>query len=187
MSLAYPHVDALWRRGRRLPRPELGDHGRRHDLGVGAAASWRRSAMPARSACSPAGHGSGRLAEEIVATRALTVGPFGVNLIVMHPQLRRAGAGLLGARGRPCRAGRRAAAARGDPAAQGGRYQGGLLRPLAGARQEAGPHRCRCAGDRGHGGRRPYRSSVDLRPGPGDPPSSPRCRCSWPAASAMAR
>ena len=75
--------------------------------------------------------GPERLAEEIAATAALTDRPFGVNLIVMHPQLdelvdvcleHRVGHVVL-AGGLPPREAMRAA--------QGGRRQGGLLRAVA--------------------------------------------------------
>ncbi len=71
---------------------------------------------------------------------------------------------------------------------EGRRRQADLLHPGAGAGQAAGPHGRRRAGDRGHGGRRPYR--------PGRRPAcwrrrscrtSARCRSSSPAASAAAR
>ena len=52
------------------------------------------------------------LAEEIAATAALTGRPFGVNLIVMHPQLDELVEVCVDARGRPRRAGGRPAAAR---------------------------------------------------------------------------
>ena len=128
-----------------------------------------------------------RLAAEIAATAALTGRPFGVNLIVMHPQLDELADVCLDARvGHVVLAG--GLPPRGHPAAQGGRGQGRLLRAGAGARQEAGAHRRRRARDRGHGGRRPYRAGLDLGPGAGDPAlRRPRCRCSSPAASAAAR
>ena len=80
----------------------------------------------------------------------------------------------LAAQGRPCRARRRPAARRRHPADQGRRRQGDLLRPGAGAGQEAGAHRRRCDHHRGHGGGRPYRPGLDQRAGAGDPAADPR-------------
>ena len=72
------------------------------------------------------------LASEIAATSELTGQPFGVNLIVMHPQLEQLARRLPRRRGRPCRAGGRLAAAETMAAAEGGRRQGDVLRaPLA--------------------------------------------------------
>jgi enoyl-[acyl-carrier protein] reductase II len=84
----HDRVDRLWQRGRRF----LGS-----DLAVlGGAMTWV-SERRLVSAISNAGGfgvlacgsmGPERLSEEIGATLALTDRPFGVNLIVMHPQLR---------------------------------------------------------------------------------------------------
>jgi enoyl-[acyl-carrier protein] reductase II len=80
-------VDALWQRGRTFLGTELAV--------LGGAMTWV-SERQLVSAISNAGGfgvlacgsmGPERLAEEIVATAALTGQPFGVNLIVMHPQL----------------------------------------------------------------------------------------------------
>jgi enoyl-[acyl-carrier protein] reductase II len=85
-----PHarVGALWERGRRF----LGS-----DLAILAGAMTWVSERRLVAAISNAGGfgvlacgamGPERLAEEIQATLAMTDRPFGVNLIVMHPQLR---------------------------------------------------------------------------------------------------
>jgi enoyl-[acyl-carrier protein] reductase II len=84
----HDRVDRLWQRGRRF----LGS-----DLAIlGGAMTWV-SERRLVSAISNAGGfgvlacgsmGPERLSEEIGATLALTDRPFGVNLIVMHPQLR---------------------------------------------------------------------------------------------------
>ena len=76
-----------------------------------------------------------RSSEEIAATQALTQRPFGVNLIVMHPQLCSWRRSAL-TEGRPCRAGGRAAAGRRAGAPQAGRRQGDGLRACAGHRQK---------------------------------------------------
>jgi enoyl-[acyl-carrier protein] reductase II len=109
------------------------------------------------------------LAEEIAGTQALTHKPFGVNLITMHPRLdelievclaTKVGHVVLAGGIPPGRRSKRH---------QGWRRQGDLLRPRAGAGQEAGAQRRRCAGHRGLGGRRPYRPGVAHRAGAGDP------------------
>ena len=63
------------------------------------------------------------------------------------------------------------------------------FRAGAGAGQEADALGRRRAGDRGDGGRRPYRPGVDQRAGAGDPAARRRTtsRCSSPAGSAAAR
>jgi enoyl-[acyl-carrier protein] reductase II len=87
MSLAYPHVDALSRRGRDFLGSELAI--------MGGAMTWvsERQLVAAISNAGAFGvlacgaMDPARLGEEIVATRAQTGRSFGVNLIVMHPQL----------------------------------------------------------------------------------------------------
>ena len=87
MAGAYPHVDALWRRGRDFLGTEFAI--------LGGAMTWvsERQLVAAISDAGAFGvlacgaMGPERLAEEIVATKARTGCPFGVNLIVMHPQL----------------------------------------------------------------------------------------------------
>jgi enoyl-[acyl-carrier protein] reductase II len=87
MAGAYPHVDALWRRGRDFLGTEFAI--------LGGAMTWvsERQLVAAISDAGAFGvlacgaMGPERLAEEIVATKARTGSPFGVNLIVMHPQL----------------------------------------------------------------------------------------------------
>jgi enoyl-[acyl-carrier protein] reductase II len=83
----HDRVDALWQRGRRF----LGS-----DLAIlGGAMTWvsERQLVAAISNAGGFGvlacgsMGPKRLGEEIAATAALTDRPFGVNLIVMHPQL----------------------------------------------------------------------------------------------------
>ena len=56
-----------------------------------------------------------------------------------------------------------------DRADQGGRRQAGLLRPGAGAGEEADALGRRRVGHRGHGGGRPHRPGLDLGPRAGDP------------------
>jgi len=150
-------------RGPRLSRHAHRHHGRRHDLGCRSAASWRRSPMPAAFGVIACGSmGPAALGAEIAATADLTQRPFGVNLIIMHPELEAlAGACLVAAR-RPCRAGRRLAVGVHDPPAQGGRRQGHGLRPIGRHRQEAGQDGRRRAHHRGHGG--PAVISVRSRP-----------------------
>jgi enoyl-[acyl-carrier protein] reductase II len=90
-ALTTPHrhdrVDGLWQRGCRFLGTELAV--------LGGAMTWV-SERHLVSAISNAGGfgvlacgsmGPERLAEEIAATAAVTDRPFGVNLIVMHPQL----------------------------------------------------------------------------------------------------
>jgi enoyl-[acyl-carrier protein] reductase II len=87
MAGAYPHIDALWRRGRDFLGTEFAI--------LGGAMTWvsERQLVAAISEAGAFGvlacgaMGPERLAEEIVATKARTGCPFGVNLIVMHPQL----------------------------------------------------------------------------------------------------
>ena len=55
-----------------------------------------------------------QLGAEIAATQALTAQPFGVNLIIMHPQLEQLIEVCLEQRGRPRRAGGRPAGRRHD-------------------------------------------------------------------------
>ena len=83
----HPLVEALWARGRRF----LGS-----DLAVlGGAMTWVSERRLVAAISNAGGFGvlacgamdPDRLAQEIVATQALTDRPFGVNLIVMHPQL----------------------------------------------------------------------------------------------------
>ena len=83
----HPLVEALWARGRRF----LGS-----DLAVlGGAMTWVSERRLVATISNAGGFGvlacgamdPDRLAQEIVATQALTDRPFGVNLIVMHPQL----------------------------------------------------------------------------------------------------
>ena len=106
---------------------------------------------------------------EIAETKARTDRPFGVNLITMHPQLSELIDVCAKHQRRPCRARRRAAAGRRDRADQGERREADLLRAGARAGEEADALGRRRAGDRGHGGRRPYRPGLDLGPGAGDP------------------
>ena len=114
------------------------------------------------------------LAAEIAGTRRLTDRPFGVNLIVMHPQLDRLVEVCLDLRvghvvlagGLPSRDA--------DPRPEGQRRQGGLLRAQPRRRPQAGAQRGRRARHRGHGGGRPYRPGLDLGPGPGDPAARAR-------------
>lgn len=87
MSIATPHLDALWKRGTEFL-------GTRFAI-MGGAMSW----VSERNLVSAISNGGGfgviacgamspeLLAKEIVATKALTTQPFGVNLITMHPQL----------------------------------------------------------------------------------------------------
>jgi enoyl-[acyl-carrier protein] reductase II len=87
MGLAYPQVDALSRRGREFLGSELAI--------MGGAMTWvsERQLVAAISNAGAFGvlacgaMDPARLREEILATRAQTERPFGVNLIVMHPQL----------------------------------------------------------------------------------------------------
>lgn len=83
----FAHLDLLWRRGREFLGTETAI--------MGGAMSWV-SERHLVSALSNAGGfgviacgsmGPDLLAVEIVATRALTSAPFGVNLITMHPEL----------------------------------------------------------------------------------------------------
>ena len=75
---------------------------------------------------------------------------------------------LRAARSHPRRPRRRPAAARRDRPDQGQWRQIDLLRPGAGAGEEADPLGRRRAGDRGDGGGRPYRPGLDLGARPGD-------------------
>jgi enoyl-[acyl-carrier protein] reductase II len=86
-ATTYPRVDALWQRGRRF----LGS-----DFAVlGGAMTWVSERHLVAAISNAGGFGvlacgsmdPGRLAEEVAATAAFTDRPFGVNLIVMHPQL----------------------------------------------------------------------------------------------------
>jgi enoyl-[acyl-carrier protein] reductase II len=80
-------LDRLWRRGRAVLGSELAI--------MGGAMTWVSDRHLVSAISNSGGFGviaSGamppeRLAEEIDATRALTARPFGVNLIIMHPQL----------------------------------------------------------------------------------------------------
>ena len=85
-----------------------------------------------------------------------------------------AGGCLPRSEGRPYRLRRRHPAGRRHQKGQGRRRQGGLLRPGAGAGEEAGALRRRCAGDRGLRGRRAYRPGLAERAGAGDPAAYPR-------------
>jgi enoyl-[acyl-carrier protein] reductase II len=105
---------------------------------------------------------------EIAETKARTDKPFGVNLITMHPQLSElidVCARTASATSCSPAACRRRARSTGSRA----RRQADLLRARARARQEADPLGRRRAGDRGHGGGRPYRPGLDLGAGAGDP------------------
>lgn len=83
----HHHVDRLWHRGRHFLGTELAV--------LGGAMTWvsERNLVAAISDAGGFGvlacgsMGPERLSEEIAATAALTDRPFGVNLIVMHPQL----------------------------------------------------------------------------------------------------
>ncbi|MSO89700.1 MAG: 2-nitropropane dioxygenase [Rhodospirillaceae bacterium] len=86
-DVALARLDSLWRRGREF----LGS-----DVAImGGAMTWVSerhlvAAMSNAGAFGVIACGSmspDKLAEEIAATKALTDRPFGVNLIVMHPQL----------------------------------------------------------------------------------------------------
>ena len=87
MAFDCARVDALWRRGRDFLGSELAI--------LGGAMTWvseRHLVAAISRACGFGVLACGamdppRLAEEIVATQALTDRPFGVNLIVMHPEL----------------------------------------------------------------------------------------------------
>ncbi len=80
-------LDRLWRRGRDFL-------GTRYAL-MGGAMTWVSERRLVAAISEGGGFGvlacgamkPGRLSEEIRATRALTAQPFGVNLIVMHPEL----------------------------------------------------------------------------------------------------
>ncbi len=85
------------------------------------------------------------------------------------PAIERADRRLRQAPGHPCRARRRASAGRRDRSDQGQRRQADLLRPGARAGQETDALGRRRLGDRGDGGRRPYRPGLDLGPGAGNP------------------
>ncbi len=126
---------------------------------------------------------------EIAGTKERTDKPFGVNLITMHPQLselidvcaRHEVTHVVLAGGLP-------------PGGAIERIKGNgakliVFTPGAGAGQEADALGRRRAGDRGDGGRRPYRPGVDQRAGAGNPArtSPPTFRCSSPAVSAAAR
>jgi enoyl-[acyl-carrier protein] reductase II len=87
MTPAHPRVQALGRRGCEFLGSELAV--------MGGAMTWvseRRLVAAISNACAFGVLACGamdpaRLGEEIAATRELTARPFGVNLIVMHPQL----------------------------------------------------------------------------------------------------
>jgi hypothetical protein len=88
-AAGHDRLDRLWARGRRFLGCELAV--------MGGAMTWV-SERNLVSAISEAGGfgvlacgsmGPEQLAEEIAATRRLTARPFGVNLIVMHPELGR--------------------------------------------------------------------------------------------------
>ncbi len=87
MTPVYPRVEALSRRGRAFLGSELAI--------MGGAMTWvsERQLVAATSNAGAFGvlacgaMGPDRLGEEIAATRERTGRPFGVNLIVMHPQL----------------------------------------------------------------------------------------------------
>src|SRR3546814_20600849 len=68
--------------------------------------------------------------------------------------------GLRQTRRRPCRACRGAASCARDRGGEGVRREADLLYSRALARQEAAAFRRGCAGDRGHGGGRPYRGGL---------------------------
>ena len=83
----YAELDRLWARGRQV----LGC-----DLAImGGAMTWVSERNLVAAISNAGGFGviacgampPAALAAEIVATQALTARPFGVNLIVMHPQL----------------------------------------------------------------------------------------------------
>ena len=90
------------------------------------------------------------------------------------PDALRADRRLRAARGQPCRPRRRAAAGRRDRPDQGQWREADLLRPGAGAGQEADPLGRRRAGHRGDGGGRPYRPGLDLGARPGNPAAARR-------------
>ena len=108
----HDRLARLWARGRRFLGTELAV--------MGGAMTWVSERNLVTAISEAGGFGvlacgsmtPALLAAEIEATRALTGLPFGVNLIVMHPALRRAGRGLRRPAGAPCRARRRAAVAR---------------------------------------------------------------------------
>lgn len=85
----HDRLDRLWARGRRFLGCELAV--------MGGAMTWvsERTLVAAISEAGGFGvlacgsMGPERLAEEIAATRRLTARPFGVNLIVIHPELSR--------------------------------------------------------------------------------------------------
>jgi len=84
---ARDRLDGLWARGRAFLGVELAI--------MGGAMTWVSERSLVSAISNAGGFGviacgsmdPGRLREEIRATRALTGRPFGVNLIVMHPQL----------------------------------------------------------------------------------------------------
>jgi enoyl-[acyl-carrier protein] reductase II len=83
----HDRVDRLWQRGRRFLGTELAM--------MGGAMTWVSERHLVSAISNEGGFGvlacgsmdPARLDEEIAATAALTDRPFGVNLIVMHPQL----------------------------------------------------------------------------------------------------
>lgn len=83
----HDRLQRLWSRGQRFLGSELAV--------LGGAMTWVSERRLVAAISEAGGFGvlacgamdPARLAEEIAATRALTTAPFGVNLIVMHPQL----------------------------------------------------------------------------------------------------
>ena len=115
-----------------------------------------------------------QLAAEIAATQALTERPFGVNLIIMHPQARAADRGVRRPARHVRRAGRGSAGPRHHRAGQGRWRQAPVFRPEPRRRQAPGARGRRCADHRRHGGRRPHRPGGDQRARPGDPAAPAR-------------
>ena len=132
--------------------------------------------------------GPERLAEEIAATSALTDRPFGVNLIVMHPQLQELAEVCLAHRvGHVVLAGGLPPRETMERLKAGGAKVVCFAPSLALAKKliRSGADALVIEGMEAGGHIGPVSTSVlaqEILP-----PRRPRCRCSWPAASAMAR
>ena len=115
-----------------------------------------------------------QLAAEIAGTQALTSQPFGVNLITMHPQLDDLIRVCLDAKvGHIVLAGGIPPGARGARG-QGRRREADRFTPALVLAKRLVRSRRRRAGDRGLGGRRPYRPGLADRAGAGNPAAYPR-------------